>query len=222
MARPDDPFRWPETDGRDRSGEGTIGWGMVKTMPVPPRPPDDVTDPAHTGKYAEPLTSLRAGSVDIDGRRIGRAIGVLLLVALVVVAVVLAVAGAQKNNQIDRLRHDGVPVTITVSSCLGLLGGSGSNAAGYTCRGTFTAAGHRYTEGIPGNTLYPPGMTIRAVRVPGDPALVTPLTVLATEQASWRVYLLPAVLLAAAALLLALLVYSRRHARGAAAEPKVA
>ena len=90
---------------------------MVKTMPVPPRPPDDVTDPAHTGKYAEPLTSLRAGSVDIDARRIGRAIGVLLLVALVVVAVVLAVAGAQKNNQIDRLRKNGVPVTITVSSC---------------------------------------------------------------------------------------------------------
>jgi hypothetical protein len=190
---------------------------MVKTMPVPPRPPDDVSDPATTGKYAEPLTSLRAGSVDIDARRIGRAIGVLLLVALVVVAVVLAVAGAQKNDQIDRLRQDGVPVTITVSSCLGLLGGSGSNAAGYTCRGRFTASGHRYTEGIPGNILYPPGTTIRAVRVPGDPALVTPLSVLATEQASWRVYLLPAVLLAAAGLLLVLLVYSRRRARGAAA-----
>jgi hypothetical protein len=172
-----------------------------------------VTDPATTGKYAEPLTSLRAGSVDIDARRIGRAIGVLLLAALVVVAVVLAVAGTQKNNQIDRLRRDGVPVTITVSSCQGLLGGSGSNAAGYTCRGTFTVAGYRYTEGIPGDTLFPPGTTIRAVRVPGDPALVTPLTVLATEQASWRVYLLPAVLLVAAALLLSLLLYSRRRSR---------
>ena len=218
LAGPDGPFRWIEMDGRERSGEGTIGWGMVKTMPVPPRPPDDVTDPAHTGKYAEPLTPLRAGSVDIDARPIGRAIAVLLLAALVVVAVVLAVAGTQKNNQIDRLRQDGVPVTITVSSCLGLLlGGSGSNAAGYTCRGTFTAAGHRYTEGIPGDTLYPPGTTIRAVRVPGDPALISPLTVLATEQPSWRVYLLPAVLLAGAALLLVLLVYSRRRARGATA-----
>ena len=218
MAR----FPWPGMDERKRSGEGSIGWGMVKTMPVPPRPLDDSANPTKTGKYAEPLTSLRAGSVDIDARRIGRAIGVLLLVALVVVAVVLAVAGAQKNNQIDRLRQDGVPVTITVSSCLGLLGGSGSNAAGYTCRGTFTAAGHRYTEGIPGNTLYPPGTTIRAVRVPGDPALVTPLTVLATEHASWRVYLLPAVLLAVAALLLGLLLYSRRRARGATAtQPEV-
>jgi hypothetical protein len=190
---------------------------MVKTMPVPPRPPDDATDPAKTGKYAEPLTHLRAGSVDIDARRIGRAIGVLLLAALIVVGIVLAVAGAQKNNQINRLRQDGVPVTITVSSCLGLLGGSGSNAAGYTCRGTFTAAGHRYTEGIPGDTLYPPGTTIRAVRVPGDPALVTPVTVLATQQASGRVYLLPAILLAAGGLLLVLLLYSRRRTRGAAA-----
>jgi hypothetical protein len=65
--------------------------------------------------------------------------------------------------------------------------------------------------------LYPPGTTIRAVRVPGDPALVTPLTVLATEQASWRVYLLPAILLAAGGLLLVLLLYSRRRTKGAAA-----
>jgi hypothetical protein len=190
---------------------------MVKAMPVPPRPLDDAAHPTKTGKYAEPLTSLRAGSVDIDARRIGRAIGVLLVVALVVVAVVLAVAGTQKNNQIDRLRHDGVPVSITVSSCLGLLGGSGSNAAGYNCRGTFTVAGRRYTEGLPGTTFYAPGTTVRAVRVPGDPALVTPLTVLATEQASWRVYFLPSVLLVVAGLLLVLLLYSRRRARGGAA-----
>jgi hypothetical protein len=204
-------------DERQRSGEGSIGWGMVKTMPVPPRPLDDAANPTRAGKYAEPLTSLRAGSVDIDSRRIGRGIGVLLLVALVVVAVVLAVAGTEKNNQINRLRQAGVPVTITVSTCLGLLGGSGSNAAGYNCRGTFTVAGRRYTEGIPGTTFYRPGTTVRAVRVPGDPALVTPLTVLATEQASWRVYLLPAILLAVAGLLLVLLVYSRRHTRRATA-----
>jgi hypothetical protein len=189
---------------------------MVKTMPVPPPRPDDEADPARTGRYAAPLTPLRAGSVDIDARRIGRAIGVLLLVALVVVAVVLAVAGAQKNNQINRLRSDGVPVTITVSSCLGLLGGSGSNAAGYTCRGTFTVAGHRYTESIPGtNTLYPPGTTIRAVRVPGDPALIAPDKVLATEHASGRVYLLPAVLLVAAGLLVGLALYARKRAKRA-------
>jgi hypothetical protein len=208
---------WPGMDERQRSGEGSIGWGMVKTMPVPPRPLDDSANPTKTGKYAEPLTSLRAGSVDIDARRIGRGIAVLLLVALVVVAVVLAVAGTQKNNQINRLRQHGVPVTITVSSCLGLLGGSGSNAAGYNCRGTFTVAGRRYTESIPGTTFYPSGTTIGAVRVPGDPALVTPLTVLATEQASWRVYLLPAILLAVAGLLLVLLLYGRSRTRRATA-----
>ena len=64
VARYRGPLPWPGMDERQRSGEGSIGWGMVKTMPVPPRPLDDAANPTKTGKYAEPLTSLRAGSVD--------------------------------------------------------------------------------------------------------------------------------------------------------------
>jgi hypothetical protein len=84
---------------------------------------------------------------------------------------------------------------ITSSGCRGLLGGSGSNAAGYACRGSFTLDGRRYNENIPGNTLRPPGTVIRGVSVPGDPALVTTAQILAAEQASWGVYIAPTVLL---------------------------
>jgi hypothetical protein len=131
----------------------------------------------------------------VDTRAVARVAVGLLLIGLTVLIVVLFVAGAQKNSQITRLRHHGVAVTITSSGCRGLLGGSGSNAAGYACRGSFTLDGRRYNENIPGNTLRPPGTVVRGVSVPGDPALVTTARMLAAEQASWRVYIAPTVLL---------------------------
>jgi hypothetical protein len=135
-----------------------------------------------------------------DARRLGRIVLGIGVLALAFVVVVLFVAGVQKNAQITRLQRDGVPVSVTVSGCLGLLGGSGSNAAGYSCKGTFTLEGHIYRETIPGNTLRTPGTTLRAVTVPDDPALVDTAGAVAREHASWRVFILPAVLLVVLAL----------------------
>jgi hypothetical protein len=174
-----------------------------RSAPNPPRyalriarAPDnpDAGDPDTQG---EPLSTLRASGAGpgVDTRAVARLAVGIVLVGLTVLVVILFVAGAQKNSQISRLRQDGVAVTITSSGCRGLLGGSGSNAAGYACRGSFTLDGRRYNENIPGNTLRPPGMVIRGVSVPGDPALVTTARMLAGEQASWRVYILPTVLL---------------------------
>jgi hypothetical protein len=131
----------------------------------------------------------------VDTRAVARIAVGLVLIGLTVLVVVLFVAGAQKNSQITRLHQHGVAVMITSSGCRGLLGGSGSNAAGYACRGSFTLDGRRYNENIPGNTLRPPGTVIRGVSVPGDPALVTTAQILAAEQASWGVYIAPTVLL---------------------------
>jgi hypothetical protein len=149
----------------------------------------------------------------MDVRLVGRVVLGLLLVALAVSVVIFFVAGVHKNSQITQLRQNGVPVQITVSGCLGLLGGSGSNQAGYACRGSFTVDGHRHNEPIPGNTLYPPGTTLRAVTVPGDPALVTTARILATEQTSSKVYILPAVLLVLLILLVGTLLLRRRQLR---------
>jgi hypothetical protein len=148
------------------------------------------------GPSSVTLTRLRGAGVEIDARRVRRVALALCLIALATVAVILFVAGAQKNDQINRLRHDGIRVDITVSGCRGLLGGSGSNAAGYTCSGSFTLAGHRYSESLPGTSFHTPGSHLLGVAVPGDLALVSPLAIEATQHASGGVFILPSVLLA--------------------------
>ena len=139
----------------------------------------------------EPLTRLRGAGVDIDVRRASRVVVAVVLVALAALIVVLFTAGVDKNAQITTLRTRGVPVTVTVSGCLGLLGGSGSNAAGYACQGTFTFGGQRYHAAIPGNSFERPGSTVRAVTDPDDPTLLSTAALVATEHASWTVFLLP-------------------------------
>jgi hypothetical protein len=150
--------------------------------------------PAASG---EPVMMLRGASVSADARRVGIAVTSLLLVGLVVLVAVLFGAGVDKNDQIDRLRGSGAAVDITITGCQGLLGGSGSNAAGYACRGSFNLEGRRFDEAIPGNTLYYPGARLAGVAVPGDPSLVVPDTILADEHASSGVFVVPSVLLLA-------------------------
>jgi uncharacterized integral membrane protein len=161
------------------------------------------------------VATLRGASVDADVRRVAHVLIGACLVALAVLIILLFVAGAHKNAQITRLRQHGVPVQVTVSRCLGQLGGSGSNQAGYSCQGTFTLDGHRFTEAIPRSMLYPPGTTIRGIAVPGDPALLAPVRVVAAEHASWKVFVLPIILLAILMALVGALVLRRRAVRRA-------
>jgi len=159
---------------------------------------------------------LRGAGVQVDSRRIGQVALGLVLATLAVLAIVFTVVAVHTNRQDDRLHNDGVPVTFTVSGCMGLLGGSGSNAAGYACRGTYTLDGHRYNEPLPGVAFHRPGSTVAAIAVPGDPALVSPASIVATEQSSAGAYVLPVILwvllLALAGLLLVL--HRRRKATG--------
>jgi hypothetical protein len=139
---------------------------------------------------------------------------VLCLLALAVTVVIVFVAGLHKNSQISRLRSDGVHVPVTVTGCLGLLGGSGSNQAGYSCRGTFTVDGRSYTESIPGNVDRPPGTVLRAVTVPGDPALVITAHDLASEHTSGKVFILPTILLLLLVILIGTVFFWWRRPRG--------
>jgi hypothetical protein len=157
------------------------------------------------------VSTLRGAGVEVDVRRVGRIAGAICLVALAVTAIALFVAGANKNDQITRLRQHGVAVGVTVTGCLGLLGGSGSNAAGYECKGTFALAGHRYTEDIPGNTIRTPGSTIRAVVVAGSPPLLATARAVATDRPSWHVFVVPTILIVVDALIVGAVVVRRRH-----------
>ena len=155
---------------------------------------------------------LRGAGVSVDGRRVGQVAIGIVLVTLAVLAIVFTIVGIHTNQQDDRLHHDGVPVTFTVTGCLGLLGGSGSNAAGYSCRGTYTLDGKHYSGvQLPGDSFHRPGSTVAAIAVPGDPALVSPASIVATEHSSAGAFVLPVVLAAILLLLVALLLLLRRR-----------
>jgi hypothetical protein len=172
----------------------------------------------HTGgttprdEAGDRIGQLRGAGVSVDARRVGQVAIGIVLVTLAVLAIVFTIVGIHTNQQDDRLHHDGVPVTFTVTGCLGLLGGSGSNAAGYSCRGTYTLDGKRYSGvQLPGDTFHRPGSTVTAVAVPGDPALVSPASIVATEHSSAGAFVLPVVLAAILFVLVALLLLLRRR-----------
>ncbi len=158
----------------------------------------------------EPVTILRGARVQVDALRAGRVIVGVCLGGLALAAGLLFWSGAHKNAQIDALRQHGVAVQDRVGGCLGQLGGSGSNAAGYTCTGTFSLDGQRYTETIPGSTLLAPGATIRIVAVPGDPPLIATAPQVASERPSGSVFVLPTVFLGVLVLVLGATVLRRQ------------
>jgi hypothetical protein len=134
-----------------------------------------------------------------------------VLVVLLAVAVVLLVAGLNKNSQASSLRQHGVPLAVTVIGCQGLLGGSGSNAAGYSCRGTYTFDARHFEEEVPGTGLHRPGSVVRGVIVPSDPGLLSTPGEVADERASWNVFIAPVVLFVMALGVLAVLVRTSRR-----------
>jgi MYXO-CTERM domain-containing protein len=135
-------------------------------------------------------------------------------VALAVVTAVLFAVGVHKNAQITSLRTHGVRVEVTASRCFGLLGGSGSNGAGYSCRGTYVLEGARYSVTIPGDTLRAPGSKVQVVAAENDPGLIASLHQAQSDHASWTVFLLPSVLLFVLLGLLARFAVRRRRDPG--------
>jgi hypothetical protein len=115
------------------------------------------------------------------------------------------------------LQQHGVPVEVTVTGCVGLASGTGATEAGFNCRGTFTLAGHSYNEVIGGTTdLYPPGTTLQAVAVPGDPALLSTARAVANAHSSWEAFITPGILLAVLLLAVVVIVWRTRRSRSAA------
>lgn len=147
----------------------------------------------------------------VNTRWVGHVIAGVCLAVLATLVVVFFLAGLHKNAQISSLRQHGVTVDIKVTRCVGLIGGSGSNATGYSCRGTLTVNGQRHDEAIPGTAFLSPGQELRVVTVPGDPALLAPVRTVDHEHTSWTVFLVPAILLVGLLALIALLVVVPRR-----------
>jgi len=165
-----------------------------------------------------PVSTLRGASVSVDARRAGQVVVGLVLATLAVLGIAFIFVGVNKNNQINELKDHGVPVTYVVSTCLGLLGGSGSNAAGYSCQGSYTIDGRHFFEDLPGSSRYAPGTQVNAISVPSDPSLLSTPAIVNSDRASASVFILPAALLGACALLVLALVLRRRQRRPTARE----
>jgi hypothetical protein len=174
---------------------------------------DQTRDAADGHRGDERVAPLRGAGVSVDAARVGRVALVLGLAAIVLVAAVLLVAGVRKNSQIDTLRADPVPVDLVVSHCIALMGGSGSNAAGYECTGTYTFHGQRYTEGVPGSALYESGATVHGIVAASDPGLFSTTGTVDGERSSPQRVLLPAVVLVVTLAFGAWLVVRRRRHR---------
>lgn len=165
------------------------------------------------GEPAEPprVAALRGAGVQVDTARLGHVAAVLGLVVIMAVAAVLLAAGIRKNSQIDSLKAHGVPVQLTVTRCLALIGGTGSSPAGFECKGTYVYRGYRYTEGIPGSDNLAVGSTLHGIVASDDPGLFSTPRTLASERPSAAKVVVPAVALAACAGLLIWVVVRRRR-----------
>jgi hypothetical protein len=150
-----------------------------------------------TGRIDQPHLGsgyIRGAGGAPDRRRTLRVLLVVSVLVLATLTTVLTVQAIHANTRISRLRQHGLPVNVTVTSCLGLASGTGITETGYRCRGTFTLDGHHYNELIAGtNNLHPAGETIRAVTDPNDPAILSTADALATTHPSWTAFITPAI-----------------------------
>jgi hypothetical protein len=137
-----------------------------------------------------------SGGVRIDTRRLVLVILGLVILVMATLVVVTAIDAAQHNSRVSRLQQRGVPVDVTVTSCLGLASGTGITVDGFQCRGTFALEGHTYNEVIGGSSVnIPPGTTVHAVVVPREPSSLSTKATAASKDAAWKSYLTAGVLL---------------------------
>jgi hypothetical protein len=181
-----------------------------------PALPDPITgsEPPRPGRTGDqPVTTLRGAGARVNPQQVARVALGLVLGTLLTLTVVFSLVGAHKNQQIDDLRDHGVPVAYTVSKCVGQLGGSGSNVAGFSCQGTYRIDGRTYAQPLPGTAFYAPGTTVHAIAVPADPTLLSVPSIVRAERASMNVYILPAVFFALFVLVVVAVALQHRRAR---------
>lgn len=139
--------------------------------------------------------SLRGAEAQRIAGRFWSIAGALVLAAFAAIVVVSFISAQNDNARIVRLKDHGIPVVVTVTSCVGNIGGSGSNAAGYTCRGSYRVHGVRYEEVIASkSTLSAPGTKLDGVADPSRPSTVELASAVAKSSSSDSAYVVPSLL----------------------------
>lgn len=132
--------------------------------------------------------------MEANTRRVVQSVVAIVLVALAALSLTFFVAGLHHNENASSLRRHGVAVSVTVATCDGELGGSGSNLADYRCEGTFTLRGHRFHDVVPGNSFRPTGSKATFITSTNSPSLLVTSLQAQNERATWDVFILPLVL----------------------------
>jgi hypothetical protein len=171
------------------------------------------------------VVSLRGPEAQRIGGRFWFVVGVLVSIVIAVFIVVSFIAAVNDNARAQRLKADGLAVTVTVTNCTGNIGGSGSNAAGYTCSGEYRVHGIRYREVIGSKTSFSAtGTTLRGVADPKNPSTIELASAVAASSTSNSVYVIPGVLAAVFIALALVIARVRRSSRAAesleATDPK--
>jgi hypothetical protein len=154
------------------------------------------------------VAMLRGAPVEVNTQRVVQFVVVLVALTLAVLSVTFFVSGVHRNSNITNLQHHGVSVSVTVLSCTGELGGSGSNVADFICEGTFTLNGKRYNDTIPGQSFLASGTKATFITAKNSPGLLATSSEVKSESSSWTVFILPLALFAA---LVALVILVARH-----------
>jgi hypothetical protein len=133
-------------------------------------------------------------SVDMQSKRsvAKHSLHTLVILMLALLSLLTWRTAYVSNQRITRLQTSGVTLTARVTSCEGQIGGSGSNAAGYTCTVHYELRGKGFTEKLgESNVGFAPGTTIAVVLLPSQPSSVTSTVALSNERASDDHYLIP-------------------------------
>jgi hypothetical protein len=152
---------------------------------------------------------------EVDSRGVLRVVVAVVLLALVASTVALTVSGARQNARLHRLHHQGVPVVVTATGCVGISSGIGMGIEYWECRGTYTLGGHSYNQVIRGSRAHlENGQKVQAVAVPGEPGLLSTADAAAKKYSPWSAYVTPIILGAVTvALILGLIVWSKLRRR---------
>jgi hypothetical protein len=141
------------------------------------------------------VTALRGPAAVSVGRTFWLTAGAVGLLVFAVAIVVSVLSASNDNARIERMKTHGIPVSVTVTGCAGNLGGSGSNGAGYTCRGTYAIGRTTYHELIGSMaTFAAAGTVVRGVVDPSHEGTVVLASAVASSRASSGAYLRPALL----------------------------
>lgn len=178
---------------------------MTEAHPNPdgaPRVPASTQSNAPQPPRRENVASLRGANAGSIGRTFWLGAAALGLAIFTAVLVVSLVSAFNDNARIERMKAHGIPLTVTVTTCDGNLGGSGSNGAGYTCRGTYRIDNTTFHEVIGSMTSFAAsGTAVRAVADPSNHGTITLSTAVKSSKASPWAFVAPGALTVATVIL---------------------